>query len=383
MGSFVSRVWDDYAGGVLDFLLNLVIAAVIAFIGRKVIAKLTRILRNLIERTGKIDRTLAAFVESMVGFVLNFILVIIVLDQIGIDNSSFIALLGAAVFALAFALQGSLENFAAGVMLLTFQPFKVGDEVAIADEEGVVRRIELFTTVLETEDGRIVIAPNGDVANSNIVNFNSVGRRRVDMTFNVPIVARIDTAKYHVWEVLDLEPRVMRDPIAEVGVLSVNQCLEDGDDHVVLFVQPWCHPDDYEEVRADLLEIIHTRLQQVDLAIAPPTQDFGPRSLDHIAIQKAKRGGGSSGLQVIAEDTDSDSDSAMHGDDAKDDDDDAVLDAGPRTTVTSMQSSEQLLKRGAGAGLHSAAAGAAASSSTSRATFSKSPSANLASIKLE
>lgn len=196
------------------------------------------------------------------------IVVIAALDQLGVNTNSVIAILGAAGLAIGLALQGSLQNFAAGFMLLIFRPFKAGDFVEVAGIAGNIDKIGIFSTVMHTGDNKQVTIPNGTIYSSNIINYSSTGTRRVDMIFGIGYGDDMRKAREVINTILAQEPRVLKDPeavvaVGELGASSVN-----------FYVRPWVLSDDYWKVKFDLTEKIKQAFDDNGISIPYPQMDI-------------------------------------------------------------------------------------------------------------
>jgi small conductance mechanosensitive channel len=232
---------------VATFGIKVVTALLILVIGRRV----AMFLRNL---TGKmlgksnVDATLVKFVGSLVYFALLAFIVLAALGQVGIQTTSFIAIIGAAGLAVGLALQGSLANFAAGVLLVLFRPFKVGDYIEGAGVGGIVEEIHIFNTLLVTSDNKAIIVPNAKLTGDNITNFTMKEKRRIDLVFGVSYGEEIEKVKRVIAGVLGSDARILKDPAPTVAVLGI-----DGG-NVTFAVRPWVRTEDYWDVYFDTNE---------------------------------------------------------------------------------------------------------------------------------
>lgn len=197
-----------------------------------------------------VDQAVVSFVSSMVYFVILTVAVLAALSKFGIQTTSFIAVLGAAGFAVGLALQGSLSNFAAGVLILLFRPFEVGDFIKAAGVEGTVKDIHLFVTELATGDNIQVIVPNSAIMSGIIMNVTGYDKRRIDLVMLISADASIAQAKEVALRVMGEEPRVLADPAPSVLVKSL------GVDQIELFVWPWVRTGDYGAVKEHLTEAL-------------------------------------------------------------------------------------------------------------------------------
>ena len=189
------------------------------------------------------------------------------LGQLGIKTASFVAILGAAGLAIGFALQGSLSNFAAGVLLIIFRPFKAGDFVEAAGASGVVREVSIFTTTLTTGDNKTVIVANGSIFDSNIVNYSTQPERRIDLVVGVGYGANLDQVKTELMTIVQADDRVLKNKEVTIGVSEL------ADSSVNLVVRPWVKTGDYWPTNFALLENIKKRFDEVGIEIPFPQMD--------------------------------------------------------------------------------------------------------------
>ena len=246
--------------------LKVLAALAIFIIGRWV----ARGVRKLVERImtkGKVDSTLISFTSNMAYIGLLAFIVIAALGQLGIQTTSFIAILGAAGLAVGLALQGSLSNFAAGFLLIIFRPFKVGDLIEAAGVFGVVEAIQIFTTQLKTADNKTVIVPNAKLTDDNIVNWTVKGTRRVDMVFGIGYGDDIDKARSLMADIIAEDSRILKTPAPQISVSEL------GDSSVNFVVRPWVKVEDYWGVFFDLTEEIKKAFDANGVSIPFPQRD--------------------------------------------------------------------------------------------------------------
>lgn len=246
--------------------LKVLAALAIFIIGRWV----ARGVRKLVERImtkGKVDSTLISFTSNMAYIGLLAFIVIAALGQLGIQTTSFIAILGAAGLAVGLALQGSLSNFAAGFLLIIFRPFKVGDLIEAAGVFGVVEAIQIFTTQLKTADNKTVIVPNAKLTDDNIVNWTVKGTRRVDMVFGIGYGDDIDKARSLMADIIAEDSRILKTPAPQISVSEL------GDSSVNFVVRPWVKVEDYWGVFFDLTEKIKKAFDANGVSIPFPQRD--------------------------------------------------------------------------------------------------------------
>ncbi len=246
--------------------MKIVGAAAIFIIGRIVVGILTGFVRRLLRRS-KTDETLVKFVTSLTKTALLVILFIVVLNQLGVQTTSFVAIIGAAGLAVGFALQGSLANFAAGVMLIIFRPFKAGDFVEAGGSMGIVEEIGIFSTIMRTADNKKIIIPNNGITGGNIVNYSAKETRRVDLVFGIGYDDDLKKAKRILEQLLQADDRVLKDPAPVVAVSEL------ADSSVNFVVRPWVKSADYWAVYWDLTEKVKLTFDAEGISIPYPQQD--------------------------------------------------------------------------------------------------------------
>ncbi|MEW5009830.1 MAG: mechanosensitive ion channel [Cycloclasticus sp.] len=244
------------------------IAALAIFIIGKLLASLIKSGIGKAMTKAKSDPILISFTSNMVYAALLAFVIIAALGQLGIQTTSFIAILGAAGLAIGLALQGSLSNFAAGVLMIIFRPFKQGDFIEGAGVAGVVEEIHIFNTVLRTGDNKTIIIPNASLMNNNIVNYSSKPTRRLDLVIGIGYDDDIKKAKNVLSELMQQEPRILKEPAPTLGLLEL------ADSSVNFAVRPWVNSADYWGVHFDLLENIKLRFDQEGISIPYPQQDI-------------------------------------------------------------------------------------------------------------
>jgi len=213
------------------------------------------------------EDTLRKFLMSLIGVVLKVLLLISVAGMVGIETTSFIAILGAAGLAVGLALQGSLSNFAGGVLILIFRPYRVGDFIEGGGHSGTVRSIEIFYTILTTADNKKIIVPNAALSNGSIVNYSAMDTRRVDIVFGIGYGDDIGKAKALIWDVIDADDRILRDPLPLVVVSSL------GDSAVNITTRSWVDSSNYWPVYFDLTEKVKLRFDAEGVSIPFPQRD--------------------------------------------------------------------------------------------------------------
>jgi small conductance mechanosensitive channel len=249
-----------------DLAINIAIAIVIFYVGKIVVGLLVRGMRRVMRRQ-EVDKTLETFVCNLVRMVLMVVVIIAAIGQVGIQTTSFIAIFGAAGLAVGLALQGSLSNFAAGVLIVLFRPYKVGDFVEAAGIAGVVEQVQILTTIFKTGDNKQIIVPNGQVMSSIITNYSANDKRRVDMVVGVSYDDDLDKVRATLEELIKAEGRILEDPAPTVAVSEL------GDSSVNFVVRPWVATADYWGVMFDLTEAIKKRFDKEGISFPFPQQD--------------------------------------------------------------------------------------------------------------
>ena len=258
----LSKVWEL----VTLYGLKVLAAFVIFVIGRWVAKIISNIIRRMM-RKANVDQTLRRFVANMAYILLLVFVVLAALSQLGIQTTSFIAVLGAAGLAIGLALQGSLSNFAAGFLMIIFRPIRVGDYIEGAGTAGTVEEIQIFTTTLVTPDNKTVIIPNASLTSDNIVNWSTKGTRRVDLVMGISYDDDIDKAKQIMADVLGKDDRVLKDPAPQIAMIEL------ADSSVNFVVRPWVKATDYWGVYMDVTEAIKKAFDANDISIPFPQRD--------------------------------------------------------------------------------------------------------------
>lgn len=248
---------------VAPWSLKVAIALTIFLLGQLAARMISGVIAKLLSHT-KLDKILVDFLRSVVRALLLVVVIVAALDQLGVNTNSLIAMLGAAGIAIGLALQSSLQNFAAGFMLLIFRPFKAGDFVETAGTSGIIDSIGIFSTKLYTGDNKEVIIPNGSIYSSNIINYSSRRTRRIDMTFSVSYGDDIRLAKQIILAVIEAEERVLKDPAPEVAVGELAASS------VNFVVRPWVMADDYWAVKFALNEKVKIAFDENKITIPFP-----------------------------------------------------------------------------------------------------------------
>ena len=215
----------------------------------------------------RIEVSLRRFLRSLFSIALKVVLLISVLSTLGVQMTSFLAILGAAGLAIGLALKGSLSNFAGGFMIIFFKPFKVKDYIIAQDHEGVVDSITIFSTILHTTDNKKIIIPNGDLSNGSIVNLTAQKTRRVDMVFSIGYDDDLKKAKELLTDLIKKDKRILKDPTPFVGVGEL------ADSSVNFTVKSWCNTEDYWGIFYDMNEKVKLTFDKEGISIPYPQQD--------------------------------------------------------------------------------------------------------------
>lgn len=247
------------------FGVRILLALAVFIIGKIVVKTIVKAVKSFAE--GKVDASLLRFLTSMLHGVLLAVVVIAALEQLGVQTTAAVAILGAAGLAVGFALQGTLGNFAAGVMLILFRPYKTGDVINAAGFIGKVEGIEVFNTVLLTPDNRKIIVPNGQIASGAIENLSAMDTRRIDMVFGIGYGDDIKKAKEILAELLADDERVLKDPEAVIALGEL------ADSSVNFIVRPWVKSADYWGVKWDYTEAVKLRFDKEGISIPFPQTD--------------------------------------------------------------------------------------------------------------
>ena len=262
---------DETIEGIVELAMlygvQVILALTIFIVGKWVAKKIANIVQRVLAKNN-VDPAIQHFVGSLVSWVLIIFVVIASLGQLGIQTASFVAIVGAAGLAVGLALQGSLAKFSAGVLILIFRPFKVGDFIEVAGVSGVVQKIQIFTTELHSPDNKKIIVPNGGVISGNITNYSANDTRRVDLVFGVGYGDDINAAKAVLQSVVAAEPKVLQDPAPTIAVVEL------ADSSVNLVCRPWVNTADYWDVYFNITEAAKKALDAQGISIPFPQRDL-------------------------------------------------------------------------------------------------------------
>lgn len=259
------QILEHYSEPIIDGILNIAAAAAILLIGLWLSGFAAKSVKRVAQRHPRIDNTLASFFSSVVRYALLAFVLLAVLRRFGVETTSIVAVMGAAALAIGLALQGTLSNLAAGVMLVLFRPYRVGDFVEVADRTGTVNEITLFTTELTTLENLKLVVPNGLCWGAPMVNYTSNPTRRTDVEFGVAYDTDINHATRVIEEQLAADPRVLKSPPALVRVNSL------GDFSINLLARYWTATDNFLPVRFDLRKNVKEAFDRERIVIPFPT----------------------------------------------------------------------------------------------------------------
>lgn len=261
--STMSKIIDSLGEKLLEGGMSIVGAVILLIVGLKLISILRKILKKALIR-GNVDTGVVQFLDALVKIAAWTVLGLSLLGHFGIQTTSFITILGSAGVAIGLSLQGSLSNFAGGILILVMKPFQVGHYINACGCEGTVAEISLFCTTLHTLDNRNVVIPNGTLSNSNITNYTANEVRRVDMSVDVAYGTDLKAARELIEQILSEDEKILKDPAWTVAVDNL------GDSGITILIRPWVKSADYWEVKWRTLERVHDRLTEEHVDIPFP-----------------------------------------------------------------------------------------------------------------
>ncbi|MFH2037655.1 MAG: mechanosensitive ion channel domain-containing protein [Candidatus Zixiibacteriota bacterium] len=253
--NWISVYWIKVVGALLILIIGRIVTGIIGSMIKKIMVK------------SKTDETLIGFFSSLIKVALMTFVIIAALGNLGVQTTSFVAIIGAAGIAVGFALQGSLANFASGVMIIIFRPFKAGDFVEAGGTTGSIEKIGIFSTFMKTPDNKEIIMPNSKITGETITNFSAKETRRVDMVFGISYDDNIKLAKDTLWEIINADERILKDPAPAVAVSEL------GESSVNLVVRPWVKTEDYWNVLFDTTEKVKLVFDEKGISIPYPQTD--------------------------------------------------------------------------------------------------------------
>jgi small conductance mechanosensitive channel len=250
----------------ISFGGKLLVALIIFYVGRIVAKMLVKGIHKVM-RAQEVDQILETFVCNLAYWMVMVFVIIAAISQIGVQTTSLIAVMGAAGLAIGLALQGSLSNFAAGVLIVVFRPYRMGDFVEVAGISGSVVQVQILSTILKTGDNKQIVVPNAQIMNSIITNYSANNTRRVDMIIGVSYDDNLDKVRDTLRELVNADSRIMQDPECLIAVAEL------ADSSVNFFVRPWVASSDYWAVKFDLTESIKKRFDQDGISFPFPQRD--------------------------------------------------------------------------------------------------------------
>jgi len=246
----LTDILEYLSHGALEFGLKILVCIIIYIIGKKLIRLLNNVLGRLMNNRN-LDVSVISFLTSLVNILLTVVLLITIVNILGINNSSFLALFASVGVAMGMALSGTMQNFAGGVMILLFRPYKIGDYIQAQNQEGTVKSIQIFNTVLVTGDNRTIYVPNGGLSNNVIVNFNNQDSRRIEWTINTAYGSNYDETKAVIRDILSSDKRIQNDPAPYIALKALNP------NSVDVLIRAWAKRSDYWDVYFNINEQIY------------------------------------------------------------------------------------------------------------------------------
>ena len=260
------EMWTMIQTNGVEFAGNLLTAIVIFFVGKWVVNLVIKGMTKAMQK-GELDTTLRRFIANLARMLLMLFVIIAAINALGVQTASLIALVGAAGLAVGLALQGSLSNFAAGVLIVLFRPYKVGDWIEGGGVSGAVEEVQILTTVLKTGDNKRVVIPNSQIMGSTITNYSANDTRRVDLVVGVSYSDDLDQVRKELQGLVDADERILKDPAVTIAVSEL------ADSSVNFVLRPWVKTEDYWAVYFDLTENVKKRFDEVGISIPFPQRD--------------------------------------------------------------------------------------------------------------
>jgi len=257
-----------------NFGLKLLTALIVVIVGKQLVKILLKVIKVALEKANT-EETVRIFIANLLNTVFTVIIFVAAINQLGVETTSIIALLGAAGLAIGLALQGSLANFASGILIVIFRPYKVGDYIEAGTNAGTVKDIQIFSTVLRTPDNKTIVVPNGSIMDGSITNYSEQPTRRIDIIASCSYEDDLDKVKQVLKTILDSEDRILTEPKPQIAVSEL------AESSVNFIVRPWVNSSDYLPVMYSLLEQIKKTFDQEGISIPYPQSDI------HIHEKKA------------------------------------------------------------------------------------------------
>ncbi|WP_394335865.1 mechanosensitive ion channel family protein [Flavobacterium croceum] len=247
---------------VIDYSPKLISAFLLLFVGLYTIRFINRLAKKIMTKR-ELDPTLSQFLANILLWALRILLFVTFISKLGIETSSFVAILGAAGLAIGMSLQGSLSNFAGGMLIILFKPFRVGDTIEAQNQIGTVDEIQIFVTKLISANNQVIFIPNGILSNGTIINYTLNGKRRIDLVFSLSYNTDIKKAKEIITKVLQSNEKVLKDPMPVVAVKDLT------DSAIHIAIRPWATNEDFPGVSSQILEDCKTAFDQEGISIQP------------------------------------------------------------------------------------------------------------------
>lgn len=264
---YLQKYWDYVINILIEFSPRLISALLIFLIGWYAIKVIKRVVTKIMIKR-EMEPTLSKFLADILIWTLKILLFVTVISRLGVENSSFVAIIGAAGLAIGLSLQGSLSNFAGGVLIIMFKPFKVGDFIEAQGVSGTVKQIQIFVTQLATVDNQIIFVPNGALSNGNIINYSYADTRRANIIINISYDSNLKKAKEIIFDIIHNHPAVLKEPEPVILVDSL------GDSSVNIAVRPWSKLEDFFKMRSDILEEIKQQFEDNKITIPFPQSEI-------------------------------------------------------------------------------------------------------------
>jgi len=260
--SFIEQYTNSFIKVLIDYSPKLVAAMLLLLVGIWVIRIVNSVARKIMVRR-EVEPTLIEFLSDIIFWGLRIVLFIAVISKLGIESSSFVAILGAAGLAVGLSLQGSLSNFAGGMLIILFKPFKLGDTIEAQGVGGTVIDIQIFVTQLLTANNQVIFVPNGALSNGTIINYSQQENRRTDLVIGISYDTNIKTAKDMLLEIMEKHPKILKHPKATVAVKELT------DSGIKLVIHAWSKKEDFGDVSSDILENGKSAFDAAGITIQP------------------------------------------------------------------------------------------------------------------
>ncbi|WP_051224520.1 mechanosensitive ion channel family protein [Flavobacterium tegetincola] len=258
----IQRYTEQFITSIVHYIPSLISAFLLLFVGLYLVRLINRFVRRIMLKR-EYDPSLSKFMADILLWIMRIMLFVAVIDQLGIGTSSFVAILGAMGLAVGLSLQGSLSNFAGGMLIIMFKPFKIGDFIEAQGVSGTVTEIQIFITKLTTTNNQVIFVPNGALSNGNITNYSEAGTRRANITFTVSYDADLKRVKEILHSILEKDSRILKEPKPGVVVTGLV------DNGVTMAVRPWATNADYWDMYSDVLQDMKKQLDDDGLEIQP------------------------------------------------------------------------------------------------------------------